>query len=55
VIRDKAEALREVSSIRLLDREDMRSLFPDATIHEEKFFGLVKSFVAYRGRPDPPS
>jgi ubiquinone/menaquinone biosynthesis C-methylase UbiE len=55
VIRDKAEALREVSSIRLLDREDMRSLFPDATIHEEKYFGLAKSFVAYRGRSDPPS
>lgn len=50
VIRDKAAALREVSTIDLLSRWRLERLFPDASIYEEKYFGLVKSFVAFRGR-----
>lgn len=47
------EAAREfVESIELLDGHTFRDLFPLARIWEEKFFGLVKSFVAYGGFPD---
>lgn len=44
---DREKALAEVSSIRLLDRKEMRRLFPEAVLYEERFLGLVKSFVAY--------
>jgi hypothetical protein len=36
----------EVKSIRLLTKNDLLALFPEATIHHEKIFGLTKSFVA---------
>jgi hypothetical protein len=51
-IQDRQAALREVTGIRLLSRGEFAQLFPEATIFEEKFYGLVKSFVAYKGRPD---
>ena len=41
------QVLNDVTSIRLLSRAEMRLLFPDATIADEKWCGLVKSFVAY--------
>lgn len=37
-----------LNSIRLLDRKEMKQLFPDATIIEEKFLGMTKSFIAVR-------
>lgn len=40
-------ALNEVRSIRLLSRAEMQKLFPDANIFEERYLGMVKSFVAY--------
>jgi len=40
-------ALCEVQSIRLLNKGEFQRLFPEATIYEERFGGLVKSFVAY--------
>lgn len=44
------EAARaEVESIQLLTRRRFAALFPGATIHEEKLFGLTKSFVACGG------
>ncbi|HXV41867.1 MAG TPA: methyltransferase domain-containing protein [Anaerolineae bacterium] len=43
------EAKRVVESIRLLRKKEFVALFPGATIYEEKFFGLTKSFIAYRG------
>lgn len=46
-IPDYRRALAEVTSIRLLSKAELLQLFPEATIFEEKFFGLVKSFVAY--------
>ena len=46
---DRAAARAEVESIRLLSRADLRRLFPEARIYEERFAGLVKSFVAYHG------
>lgn len=45
---DALEAQRMVESVRLLDRSQMRRLFPDARIFDERFGGLVKSFVAYK-------
>lgn len=44
------DAVRKVSSIRLLTRKEVVQLFPEATIFEEKYYGLTKSFVAYTGR-----
>ena len=46
-IRDRERARQEVNSIRLLTRKDVEQLFPDAAIYEERYAGLVKSFVAY--------
>lgn len=48
-IRDQEAAWREVSSIQLLDRRSFQGLFPDAVVHDERYAGLVKSFVAVRG------
>lgn len=48
-IPDRAAARAEVESIRLLSGADLRRLFPEARIYEERFAGLVKSFVAYYG------
>jgi hypothetical protein len=45
--RDRQEAERHVSSIRLLCRKEVEQLFPEASIFEERYYGLVKSFVAY--------
>ena len=44
---DRQKALNEVQGIRLLGRTEFQRLFPEATIYDEKFYGLVKSFVAY--------
>jgi hypothetical protein len=52
VIRDPDEAYREVSSIRLLGRGSFQRLFPEAKIHDERFLGLTKSFVAVRRESD---
>jgi hypothetical protein len=43
------KAREEVDSIQLLTQRKFADLFPGATIHEEKLFGLTKSFVAFRG------
>ena len=48
-IPDYAAARREVESIRLLRRDEVRRLFPGATLYEERFAGLTVSFVAYGG------
>jgi hypothetical protein len=38
----------EWEEINLLSARDMRRLFPDATIHRERVFGLTKSLMAIR-------
>ena len=48
-IPEHSAALAEVESIQLLTRKEFAVLFPDARIHEEKFAGLTKSFVAIGG------
>jgi hypothetical protein len=44
---DKERARRIVESVDLLDRREMTELFPEATLHRERF-GLVKSFTAIK-------
>ncbi|MEO5589547.1 MAG: class I SAM-dependent methyltransferase [Gemmatimonadaceae bacterium] len=48
-IPDLEAARAEVDSIRLLTLKQFSRLFPDAFIHEERLFGLTKSFIAYGG------
>jgi 2-polyprenyl-3-methyl-5-hydroxy-6-metoxy-1,4-benzoquinol methylase len=42
------QAKGEWEEINLLSARDMRRLFPDATIHRERVFGLTKSLMAIR-------
>jgi Methyltransferase domain len=45
--KDKQKAIDKVKEVRLLSKNEMRDLFPQATIWSEKFYGFHKSFVAY--------
>ena len=45
---DLNDALELANSIRLMKREELASMFPDAQVWEEKFLGLTKSYVFYR-------
>ncbi len=47
VIPEYQMAIAEIEGIRLMTRSEVKQLFHNATIYEEKFLGLVKSFVAY--------
>jgi hypothetical protein len=49
--RDLERARAEVAGIRLLSKAEVRELFPEAVIHEERVYGLVKSFVAFTPEP----
>lgn len=46
---DIAAATSFVQEIRLMNRHQFASLFPDGTIHAEKFLGLTKSYMAVKG------
>lgn len=46
---DKAKAKEIVEGIRLLNKREFTSLFPNASIYQEKVFGITKSFLAYGG------
>lgn len=48
-IPDPARAREVAASIRLLTEAELRSLFPDATIHHERLAGLTKSLIATGG------
>ena len=45
----KASHLEELSTIRLMTEIELRCLFPGATVYKEKFLGLTKSFILYKG------
>ena len=47
---DVDTAMRQLQSAVLLDRRMLATLFPDATIHRERLFGLTKSLIAIRNR-----
>jgi hypothetical protein len=49
---DPALARSLVDEVRLLTQRELRTLFPGATLHAERMFGLVKSWVAYAGFPE---
>jgi len=46
-ISEKERAKEQINEIRLLSRNEFKELFSEATIFEEKFLFLTKSFVAY--------
>jgi hypothetical protein len=52
---DVDEARRTVREIRLLRRRELRRLFPGATVVDERFGGMTKSFVVHGGFPAPAS
>lgn len=54
-IPDKEAAQKEVESIRLLTKREVKKLFPEAIVGVERFAGLPKSFFAYRGFPTAAS
>ncbi|MBD3168376.1 MAG: methyltransferase domain-containing protein [candidate division Zixibacteria bacterium] len=44
---DKQAIMAFINSLRLLSKRELRQIFPDAEIWEEKVWGLTKSFIAY--------
>lgn len=45
----KSERISEfLGNTRLLTESEMRRLFPGSNIHKEKFFGMSKSFIAWK-------
>ncbi|WP_228061056.1 MULTISPECIES: hypothetical protein [unclassified Coleofasciculus] len=42
-------AKKMINSIKLLSKKDFMNFFPDASLYEEKFWGLTKSFIVYGG------
>lgn len=43
---DEESARKRLTAIRLLTRRELQELFPGASIHRERFFGLTKSLIA---------
>jgi hypothetical protein len=35
----------DCDQVRLLSRQEIRLLFPDAAVHKERMAGMVKSFI----------
>ncbi len=46
-ITDKEEAIKTINSIRLLKKKELKELFPDAIIIDNKLFGLTQSYVVH--------
>jgi hypothetical protein len=44
----KEAAEKTLSEFRLLKKSEVKALFPDATLHREKMFGLTKSYIAIK-------
>ncbi len=45
----KGAHIEELSTIRLMSEKELRTFFPAARVYTEKFLGLTKSFIVYRG------
>ena len=52
-VSDREQAKKIANGINLLRKKELIELFPKATIFEEKFWGLTKSFVAYEAMTQP--
>lgn len=48
-LKDKEKAYERMKSVRLLCRSDLRKLFPEAIIYNERVFGMTKSFIVCGG------
>ncbi len=48
-IETREAATRVAKSVRLLSRREFTALFPGAQVYDERFMGLIKSFVCYAG------
>ncbi|NJR50883.1 MAG: class I SAM-dependent methyltransferase [Leptolyngbyaceae cyanobacterium CSU_1_3] len=48
-IADRQAAIDLLKTFRLMTKQELLILFPNATLYEEKFLGLTKSFVVYEG------
>lgn len=48
-VNDRKEAEELVNEVRLMTMREFRMIFPDVNLWKEKFFGLNKSLVAYKG------
>ena len=46
---DREQARQIANRVKLLTKKEVQKLFPEASIFEEKFFGLTKSLAAYEG------
>lgn len=45
---DREKAVQICRSVRLLKKSELKRLFPEASFYEEKFFGVVKSFIVLK-------
>ena len=45
----KAAHIEELGTIRLMSEKELRSVFRGARVYKEKFLGLTKSFILYKG------
>ncbi|MHB8596645.1 MAG: methyltransferase domain-containing protein [Ktedonobacteraceae bacterium] len=49
---DRSKGGYFVKNLRLLTEKELKLLFPGAKIYKEKFLGLTKSFIVYKGWQD---
>jgi len=54
-IKDEEVALRTVTAIRLLDRRELKQIFPGGRLIDERFLGLTKSLMVYKSWEDQAS
>ena len=45
---EESEILNDISQIHLLNKKELKNLFPNCKIFEERFLGITKSIVAYK-------
>ena len=45
----KSSHIEELDTIRLMSERELRSIFPGARVYKERFWGLTKSFILYKG------
>jgi hypothetical protein len=48
---NREDAVAAVREVRIMRKRELTRLFPEATLYEERFYGLTKSFVVHQGFP----